>query len=108
MAKSVFLKSGLHFGTINQAKQYFRDIRENTAPGSSVSESVRNDIIDLYNRYCSATNWPAGSVADLVVDWDNRERSPGIHAQTKAFHRVDEGGEKHVFSIDKALRVVAT
>lgn len=107
MAKSVSLKSGLSFGTLTQAKQYFSDIREKTDPGSSVSESVKNDIIDLYNRYCSATNWPAGSAADIVVDWDNRERSPGLHAQTKAFHRVDEAGQKHVFSIDKALSAVA-
>lgn len=107
MAKSVCLKSGLRFGTIKQAKQYFHDVRDEADIGSSVSDGVKADIIDLYNRYCSVTNWPAGCVSDIIVDWDNRERSPGLHAQTKAFHRVDEAGQKHVFSIDKALSAVA-
>lgn len=52
MAKSVCLKSGLRFGTIKQAKQYFHDVRDEADIGSSVSDGVKADIIDLYNRYC--------------------------------------------------------
>lgn len=107
MAKSVSLKSGRRFDTLTLAKQYFHDIRESADLGSSVSDSLKADITDLYNRYCSATNWPAGSVSDIIVDWDNRERSSGRHAQTRAFHRVDDAGQNHVFSIDKALSAVA-
>lgn len=99
MAKNVTLKSGTVFTPLTKAKEYFSDIRESVEPGSSASPSIKSDVIDLYERYCAATEWTIESTTDIIVDWDSRERPGGKFAQTKAYHRVDGMGEKHVFSI---------
>lgn len=107
MTKTVTIKSGRTFRTLTEAKRHYGAIREDAAIGSKLSEPVRSDVIDVYERYCRATKWQAENAIDVVVDWDNRKRSHEGYAQTKAFYIVSLSGENHVFSIDKALSAIA-
>lgn len=107
MAKTVRLKSGRVFETLARAKQHFSDLREATDVGAYLPEPDRSDAIDLYERYCRATNWQAVPVENIAAVWDNRKRPSGGFAQTKALATVSQTGDISVFSIDKALVAVA-
>lgn len=108
MAKKLVTLSGREFGTLTQAKAHFKAIRETTEVGSSLDDPERYDVLDIYRRYCSATGWKPVTAVDVVAEWDNRVRVSGTYAKTKALFIVDDTGEKHVFSIDKAITAVAT
>jgi hypothetical protein len=107
MAKQVTIKSGQTFDTLGKAEKHFGDIRIATQIGAKLAEPDRSDALDVYFRYCAATNWQAVDAVDVIADWDNRKRPAGNHAQTKALYVVDASGERHVFSIDKALAAIA-
>jgi len=107
MAKKVTIKSGVTFNTLTAAKEHFSIIREATEIGAPVAEPNRSDVLDVYHRYCAATNWQAEDAKDVTAEWDNRKRSTGAYAQTKAFAVVTGSGATKVFSIDKALEAIA-
>jgi len=107
MAKQVTLKGGISFPTLKAAKTHFSVIREATAPGTMLADPDRSDILDVYLRYCAATNWPPVVAVDVTTELDNRQRSPGGYATTKAFAVVTATGATTVFSIDKALAEIA-
>ena len=108
MTKTVFVQSGTSFKSLSAAKEHYSKIRVATEVEAKLSELERSDILDIYYRYCVATNWEPKDVVDVVVDWDNRPRDMGQHAQTKAFHIITRTGDKEVFSIDRALKEIAT
>lgn len=107
MAKQVKIKSGSIFPTLKQAKEYFSEIRERTEPGVQLTDQEREDVIDVYMRYCKKTNWPPVDAVGVTTEWDNRERQEGSYAQTKAFSIITSEGHTTVFSIDKALSSIA-
>ncbi|MFM0158540.1 MULTISPECIES: hypothetical protein [Paraburkholderia] len=106
MAKQVTIASGAVFQTLTAAKTHFSNVREATQPGTRLSEPDRSDVLDIYRRYCLATNWPAEEVVDVTAEWDNQQRSHGGYATTKAFAVVIASGETKVFSMDKALAAI--
>jgi len=107
MAKQVTIASGTVFQTLTAAKMHFSSIRESTQPGSLLSEPDRSDVLDIYQRYCVATNWPVENAVDVTTAWDNQQRPQGGYATTKAFAIVVASGETKVFSMDKALAAIA-
>lgn len=107
MAKQVTVESGTVFGTLTAAKEHFNRIREATPPGSRLSGSERTDVLDIYRRYCAATNWPAEKAVDVTTEWDNEQRPQGTYAKTKAFAVVTASGSTKIFSMDKALTAIA-
>lgn len=107
MTKNINIKSGTVFGSLTAAKEHYSNLRESTEAGSMFSDPERSDIVDIYQRYCHATNWIPEEVSEVMVDWDNRERQGNQFAQTKAFHVINKFGKKNVFSIDKALSAIA-
>jgi len=107
MAKQVTVASGAVFSTLTAAKTHFSGVREATKPGTRLSEPDRSDVLDIYRRYCVATNWPQEDAVDVTTEWDNQQRSHGGYATTKAFAIVTASGETKAFSIDKALAAIA-
>ncbi len=107
MAKTVTIKSGTTFKTLKAAQEHFSKIREATGVGDRVAEPDKSDVLDVYCRYCAATNWQAEDAKDVTTEWDNRQRPAGNYAQTKAFAVVTASGAVNVFSIDKALAAIA-
>lgn len=107
MAKQVTIKSGTTFKTLKAAQEHFSRIRETTGLGERVAEPDKSDVLDVYQRYCAATNWQAEDAVDVTTEWDNRQRPAGKFAQTKAFAVVTPSGATSVFSIDKALAAIA-
>lgn len=107
MAKQVTLASGIRFSTLTAAKARFSVIREATPPGKKVADPDRSDILDVYRRYCAATNYPAVDAIDVTTELDNEQRPNGGYNTTKAFAVVTATGETKVFSIDKALAAIA-
>jgi hypothetical protein len=107
MAKQVTIKSGTTFKTLRTAQEHFSKVREATGLGDRVAEPDKSDLLDVYRRYCAATNWQAEDAVDVTTEWDNRQRAAGNYAQTKAFAVVTASGATSVFSIDKALAAVA-
>ena len=107
MAKQVTTKSGIVFQTPKAAKERFSELREFTSPGERLSEPERSDVLDVYRRYCKATGWSAEDAVDVTTERDNRQRSPGTYAQTKAFAVVTASGSTSIFSMDKALEAIA-
>ncbi|MCQ2992370.1 hypothetical protein NLO72_24535 [Pseudomonas tremae] len=110
MAKKVNVQSGTVFTTLNAAKAYFDDLREETAIEGKLSEPDRSDVLDIYHRYCQLDSWDGEvkDAIDVVAVWDNRPRGPGQYAQTKAFAVVSESGERSIFSIGRALTKIAS
>jgi hypothetical protein len=43
----------------------------------------------------------------VTTEWDNKPRSTGTYAQTKAFAVVAASGSTSIFSMDKALEEIA-
>jgi hypothetical protein len=108
MAKHVTLKSGIVFQKLRAAKNHFCKIRETTLLGTPLSEPERSDLLDIYRRYCDATpGWQAEDAVDVTTQLDNRQRSKGTYAPTKAFAVVTASGST-IFSVDKALEAIAT
>ncbi|WIY27514.1 hypothetical protein [Parasedimentitalea psychrophila] len=107
MVKQVITQSGV-FSTLTKAKAYYKTIRENLGIEEILVEPERSDILDIYRRYCDATNYPAETAVDVMAHWDNRKRPVGNYMQTKALFIVKISGERSVFSIDKALEAIAT
>lgn len=66
MAKQLSLASGVSFLTLTAAKAHFSVIREATPPGTKVANPDRSDILDVYRRYCAATNYPAVDAIDVT------------------------------------------
>jgi hypothetical protein len=107
MAKQVTLASGISFPTLSAAKAHFSVMREATPPGTKLTDTDRSDILDIYQRYCAATEYPAVEAVDVTTEMDNQQRPYGGYATTKAFAVVTANGETKVFSIDKALAEIA-
>lgn len=107
MAKRVTVKSGTVFQTLKAAKDYFGNLRDSTPLGAILSEPEKSDVLDVYRRYCTATEYPAADAVDVTTQWDKRQRPSGTYAQTKAFAVVTASGSTHVFSMDKALEAIA-
>lgn len=108
MAKQVSLASGVSFQTLTAARSYFSVIRQATLPGTKVADPNRSDILDVYRRYCAATNYPAIDAVEVTTELDNQQRPSGGYNTTKAFAVVAATGETTVFSIDRALAAIAT
>lgn len=107
MVKRVTTKSGREFRPMNAAKIYFNGLRDELSVGGRLDDPDRSDILDIYQRYCTATKYPAVDAVDVTTEIDNRQRSQGRYAQTKAFAVVDAKGKTHIFSIDEALTRIA-
>ncbi len=108
MAKRISLASGVSFQTLTAARSHFSVIREATLPGTMISDPDRSDILDVYRRYCTATNYSAVDAVEVTTELDNRQRPWGGYNTTKAFAVVTATGKTAVFSIDKALAAIAT
>nr|WP_321510236.1 hypothetical protein [uncultured Celeribacter sp.] len=108
MAKQVILQGGRVFPTLSSAKAHYSEIRKASILDDLLVEPERSEILEIYLRYCEVTNYPAVSAQDVTVKNDNRPRSNDNYSTTKAFFIVDAAGERHVFSIDKALAAIAT
>ena len=108
MAKQVKIPSREAFPTLKAAKDYFSKLREATSVGTPLLEPDRSDVLDVYRRYCAATGWKAEDAVDVITEWDNRQRAQGNYSQTKAFAVVSKSGSTSLFSMDKALKAIAT
>ncbi|HEY1399347.1 hypothetical protein [Roseateles sp.] len=107
MAKRITTGSGATFDTIKAAKAHFSEIRESTKPGELLADPIRADVLDIYRRYCSATNYAAVLAIDVTTQLDKRQRAGGNYATTKAFAVVTAEGTPHIFSMDQALEAIA-
>lgn len=107
MPKAMTTKSGTVFKTLTAAKEHFAQIRKDSPVGEMVPEPHRSDVIDIYLRYCQATNWSAEDAVDVTTAWNNEKRPGDRYAQTKAFSIVTPSGDRHDFSIDRALQAIA-
>ncbi|WP_156639984.1 hypothetical protein [Bosea sp. PAMC 26642] len=107
MPKQVTLRSGRHFKSITAAKAHFCGLREKTHLEARLPEPHKSDAIDVYERYCAVTGWPAEDAVDVTVTWDNKERPAGPYAPTKAYAIITGSGSTSVFSMDRALRAIA-
>lgn len=108
MAKKVILEGGIKFPTLSSAKAHYSNIRQAAVLDDFLEDPARSEILEIYRRYCEATNYKAVSAQNVTVKNDNRPRGNDNYATTKAFFVVDSDGEYHVFSIDKALASIAT
>lgn len=107
MAKQVTLASGIGFPTLSAVKAHFSVMREATPPGTKLMDPDRSDSLDVYQRYCAATNYAVVEAIDVTTEMDNQQRPHGGYATTKAFAVVTANGVTKVFSIDKALAAIA-
>lgn len=107
MPKTVTTKSGTVFKTLTAAKDHFAQIRKDAPVGEMLPEPHRSDLMDIYLRYCQATNWSAEDAVDVTTAWNNDKRPGDRYAQTKAFAVVTPSGDQHIFSIDGALKEIA-
>ncbi len=107
MVKQITIASGTVFRPLYTANEHFSKLREGTTIGTLLTEPNKSDVLDVYRRYCAATNWKAEDVVDVTVAWENSKRADGTYAQTKAFAIVTASGSSHIFSIDKALAKIA-
>ena len=106
--KSVQLKSGQSFKSLKLACQYFDKVRVSSKLDTALEEPLSSDIIDIYERYCSATNYPMIAADAAVVVMDNRIRPTGVYASSRAFAVRSADGEPVVFRMPDALRACAT
>tara|TARA_R110000782_G_scaffold80763_1_gene159668 strand:- start:214 stop:570 length:357 start_codon:yes stop_codon:yes gene_type:complete len=105
--KKCFPSKQYFFSTITDAKAHFNDLRESTQIGATISEPERSSLLDLYKRYCVATNFQAEDAVDVTTAWDNKQRSNETYAPTKSFAIITSSNLIITFSIDKAIRSVA-
>ena len=106
MAKTVTLSDGRVFSTMKDAQAYFDDLRENTAPGQFLAEPERSYVIDLYERYCVATEY----VMQVAVNVTTKRvvtSVGGQHVTSTALAIVNPAGELFEFSLKKAIQSVA-
>ncbi|WP_434619005.1 hypothetical protein [Tabrizicola sp. M-4] len=100
-------KSGTVFKTLAAAKDHFAQIRKDLPVGEMLPEPHRSDVIDIYLRYCHATNWSADDAVDVTTAWNNDKRPGDRYAQSKAFAIVTSSGDRRDSSIDRALQAIA-
>jgi hypothetical protein len=108
LSRQIQLLNNGGFQTLTAARSYFSVIRKATLPGTKVADPNRSDILDVYRRYCAATNYPAIDAVEVTTELDNQQRPSGGYNTTKAFAVVTATGETTVFSIDRALAAIAT
>ena len=107
MGKRVTLSSGTVFNTLTSAKLHFNEMREAVAVGSSLLEPHKSDVLDLYRRYCVATDWDEVDAVDVVAQ-NVVKQVNGRHVTSKALAVVPRsGGAPTPFSLDKALTAIA-
>lgn len=107
MVKKITLSRGLAFETLKAAKSHFSGIREGLAVGRLLDEPARSDVLEVYRRYCEATAWTPIDAIDVTASLDEKVRSRGDYARSKALAVVDAFGGQTIFSVDKALKAIA-
>lgn len=107
MAKKVRIKSGITFPSLKEAMEHFDAVRKSTDIGTMLSEPARSDVLDIYVRYCNATDYKVRDAVDITTEFDNRKRHGGTYATTKAFAVVLLSGEREIFSMRTALKEIA-
>jgi hypothetical protein len=107
MAKEVSTKSGRKFSTLKAAEEYFDKIRESAPINERISDPDKSDIIDIYERYCAATDYKLEDVIGITTVWVRRQLPRGDYVQTKAFAVVKAADKIESFSMNKALKAIA-
>ena len=108
MVKKLTLSRGVVFPTLKTAKAHFSEIREDLVIGALLGEPARSDVLEVYQRYCSATAWTPIDAIDVTASHDEKVRPGGGYARSKALAVVDASGGRTIFSIDKALEAIAS
>jgi hypothetical protein len=104
VAKFVSLKSGRVFATVTSAKQYFCQILSSRELKEEFSKDDLAEIRAVYQDYCAATDWKPLSPPRSF--YPTHDRGPGY--TTRCFGVTFEDGTTGNFSMDKALREIAT
>lgn len=104
MAKSVSLRTGRVFGTITTAKGHFARILDAQELKKAFSGRELADIKALYEEYCAKTDWAMPSPPASF--YPTHDRGPGY--TTRCFGVTFEDGTTTNFSLEKALRAIAT
>lgn len=107
MAKKVRILSGTVFPSMAKAEEHFDAIRQRTEINAHIPDPDCSDIIDVYVRYCVATDFPHPPVVAATTDWNNDVRPGPQYATTKAFAVVTADGKNITFSMPKALKAIA-
>lgn len=107
LAKKVRTLSGTVFPSVSKAEEHFDAIRQRTEIKAQIPDPDRADIIDIYVRYCAATDYSHPPVIGVTTAWNNDVRPGQQYAPTKAFAVVTASGEHKTFSMPKALKAIA-
>lgn len=107
--KPVALSSGVYFEGVGEAKEYFKNILNETPVGQSVSSQNLAEVLTLYRDYCIAA--PGHEVQHTPVNvlrkQNNDERPGGFHAVTTCFYVQFDNGQEVDFSYIKAVSAIA-
>ena len=99
-------KVTLHKKTFNSKKdanEYYMNLRE-SIDGKIEQGELFEELKELYERYCEATNWniEGRQIKDFIVDYELRTNG-GNYAQHKCYKVTFTNNETRPFSIKKAL-----
>ncbi|WP_346294587.1 hypothetical protein LRC39_13000 [Rhodopseudomonas sp. P1] len=104
MPKSLTLSHDLEFSSITDAKKHFDLFRTGGDLQKDVPKEQFEQLKLLYDAYCKATDYtPKGEVVAFFPTIENRN---GGHTRCLAARFSD--GTSQTFSLDKALRAVAS
>jgi hypothetical protein len=104
MAKSVSLKTGRIFVTVTAAKEHFARILDRRELKQDFAGEDLADVRAAYVDYCAKTNWQLQSPPASF--YPTHDHDPGY--TTRCFGVTFEDGTTGKFSMDKALRAIAT
>ena len=103
VTKPVHLSNGMSFEKAGDAEAFFRAILNSGEMLTPISSEQREALNQLFNDYCSATEWQMPAAPqEYFRDWNRaKERS------TKSFFVRYDNGFVDDFSYIKAVRAVA-
>ena len=104
MAKSVLLKNGRAFKTVTAAKEHFTQLLGGQELKKAFDGGDLADIRAVYDDYCAKTNWAVKSPPSSF--YPIHDRGPGY--TTRCYGVTFEDGTTDNFSMEKALRAIAT
>ncbi|EJG1725514.1 hypothetical protein ACLINW_003178 [Vibrio parahaemolyticus] len=94
------------FHSKKSANEHYMDLRD-SIDGKIENGDLFEELKDLYERYCEATNWniDGRSIKHFIVDYELRTIG-GQHVQHKCYKVEFSNSETRPFSIKKALSAI--
>ena len=104
MTKTVSLSSGRTFASLSAAKQHFTKILNLQDINQAYAGDELSEILEIYLGYCTKTGWKLQSTPKSF--YPTLDRNPGF--TTRCYGVTFEYGSHDSFSMEKALRAIAT